>query len=1071
MERFKPELLPGSGRHLIEASAGTGKTYALMSLMMRALAVDGHQPENCLLMTFTRASTRELRARVRERLIGEIDQLSRGQSELTTVYPELSKDVGIERLNHALRQIDAIDIQTIHGFAIRLINDFGPSIGIPSFPVETELESVRQEVAIDCYRQLIREQGTQIIVSLTGGLKAFVGHAELAWKPIDTINPGTTVCPDLRGIMSEFTERKDALLSDIESLFALKGMTRKSLETHCASIEKATCRQDIPEKSAKYFLEREDKFKGTVFDQWVELVKPSDIEVQFRAYCLHQLRQQFRHRLNELGITDNDQVIRDAAEVANRLNNERPKHTLILVDEFQDTDRHQWAMLDHLYPDEPERFMVMVGDPKQAIYRFRGADTAFYHQIRKRLPDQSLWCLDTVYRSSQTVVDGLNALFDGNYTVGKELQYHPLNAGRPADISPLTMNHKEAAGFQWIDSLTPESVVKLTQSLLAGGQQGSCRIGSQPISEKDICVLVQSRATAQKIKQIGERFGLAFHYQNKTSIFSRRIARDMVLILEAIANPDDLSSVMSAASTTLMGFDLKAPGQLSEQSRFVELQTELFNARDLWKSDGPAAAITRVFETCSTAQRIPHTLNGLEDWNVLTHCLEIFGEDAKGLSPLEAAMWWSQQATSKKEADDRTSQRPPVGLGVMTINTIHGSKGLEYRVVILADEITGKTLSKSAWGFDYCDQNGSIIDLTNEAYEPALHDQEQDLNRLLYVALTRAKHAVFLGVPDTGSALHRLLHDRDINSLGADHQRIEVPAIDGVVEPFRVPTATQPPLKQPHIPSWFFRSFSGLIKHDIGHGIISKAADEDHAVVETDFNEKWHMVPGGPDTGNFIHAMLEWHADGKRDSEALQHFIKINWPIHLDPTHEPVVLDWIQQILSTEFMPQVRLGTLHVERKRPEPQFELPLRRGLQLQELFQACTAFSWWKPLTPPTDQTMNGHLIGFIDLVFEADGRFHIVDYKTNHLGPNDQAYTDERIELAMEQAFYPIQAAIYALALHRWLKTRLTHYDPDKHLGDVIYLFCRGINAPNRGSWKRPIEAAGVLALEEYCLCTQ
>ena len=211
-----------------------------------------------------------------------INSLAANQN--SRAYPELSKDGGIERLNHALRQIDAIDIQTIHGFAIRLINDFGPSIGIPSFPVETDVESLRQEVAIDCYRQLLKKQGVEIIRSLTGGLKAFVSHAELAWKPIDAINPHTTVCPDLSGIVSEFTARKDALLADIDPLFALKGMTRKYLEGHCAAIEKATTRQDIPEKSAKYFLDREKKFQGTVFDPWVELIKPSDIEVQFRAY-------------------------------------------------------------------------------------------------------------------------------------------------------------------------------------------------------------------------------------------------------------------------------------------------------------------------------------------------------------------------------------------------------------------------------------------------------------------------------------------------------------------------------------------------------------------------------------------------------------------------------------------------------------------------------------------------------------------------------------------------------------------------------------------------------------------
>ena len=1071
MERFKPELLPGSGRHLIEASAGTGKTHALMSLITRALAVDGHQPEHCLLMTFTRASTRELRARVRERLVEEIDLLTRGRSELTAAYPNFSGDQGIERLGRALRRLDTIEIQTIHGFAIRLVNDLGPSVGIPSFPVETDIGGIRQEVAIDCYRRLVTEHGAHHIGSLTGGLTAFVGHAELAWRPIDDIKPPSTQCPDLAAIGPEFVQRRNELLSDIESLFALNGMNRKSLETHTRNIENADTRQDIPNESAKYFLEREEKFDGTVFDQWVELIRPSDDEVKFRAYCLHQLREQLRLRLNELGISDNDQVIRDAAEVARRVDNERPTHTLILVDEFQDTDRHQWAMLDHLYPDEPQRLMVMVGDPKQAIYRFRGADTAFYHQVRNNLPDQRLWYLDTVYRSSQTMVDGLNALYDDNHPVGDVLRYKPLETGRPEDIRPLTMNDTETAGFQWIESLSPQTVVQLTASLLAGGQQCSCRIGTRPITEKDICILVQSRATAQKIKRLGGQFGLAFHYQNKASIFSRRIAREVVLVLEAIANPDDLSRVTSAASTTLMGFDLSAPGQLSERARFIELQTQLFNARDLWKSDGPAAAIASLFEACSTARRISHTLQGLEDWSVLNQCLEIFGEDAKGLSPLEAVIWWTQQAAPSKEADDRTSQRPPTDSGVVTINTIHGSKGLEYGVVILADEITGKAPPKNTWGLDYCDQNGSRIDLTKDALEPALQDQEEDLNRLLYVALTRAKHGVFLGVPEADSALSRLLNDRDILGLGRGHHVIEAPGIDDPLEQFTVPTAQGPVLKQPNIPSWFFRSFSGLIRHEGSHELMPGAGDEDDSNVETNLNEKWHMVPGGTGTGNFIHAILEWHADGVRDALAVGRFIKTNWPTHLDPTHEPVVVDWVHQILSTELTPSSVLGALSPKKKRPEPKFELPLRPRLRLSELFNACGAFSWWRPLTPPIDQTITGHLIGFIDLVYEADGRFHIVDYKTNHLGPRDQAYTDEYIEYAMGNAFYPIQAAIYALALHRWLKSRLKDYDPDRHLGEVIYLFCRGIHAPNRGIWRRPIEANGVLALEECCLCTQ
>jgi len=937
--------------------------------------------------------------------------------------------------------------------------------------VETDIGGIRQEVAIDCYRNLVAEHGAQHIGSLTGGLAAFVGHAALAWRPIDEIKPSSTRCPDLAVIASKFINRRDELLSDIDSLFALKGMTRKSLETHIANIKNAATRQDIPTKSAEYFLERKDKFDGTVFGQWVELIRPSDDEVKFRAYCLHQLRYQLRLRLNELGITDNDQVIRDAAAVARRVGSERPTHTLILVDEFQDTDRHQWAMLDHLYPDEPQRLMVMVGDPKQAIYRFRGADTTFYHQVRNSLPDQRLWYLDSVYRSSQTMVDGLNALFDDNHPVGDVLRYQPLKIGRPMDNPPLTVNETEAAGFQWIESLSPQTVVQLTASLLAGGRDGSCRIGTRPITEKDICVLVERRPTAQKIKQLGGRFGLTFHYQNKASIFSRPIAREMVSVLEAIANPDDLSRVTSAASTTLMGFDLSRPGKLSERSRFVELQTQLFNARDLWKSNGPAAAIACLFEACLTARKISHTCHGLEDWSVLNQCLEIFGEDAKGLSPLEAAIWWIQQADSSKEADDRTSQRPPTDSGVVKINTVHGSKGLEYCVIILADEISGKVPPKNTWGLDYCDHNGSKIDLTKAGLELALQDQEADLNRLLYVALTRAKHGVFLGVPESDSALNRLLDDRDIGNLGHGHHVIEVPRTDDPIEPFKVPTAQSPALKQPNMPSWFFRSFSGLIRQEGNHELMPGADDEFDANVETDLNEKWHMIPGGTETGNFIHAILEWHAGGVRDPLAVERFIRINWPTHLNPIHEPFLVDWVHQILSTELTPSSVLGVLSPNKKRPEPKFELPLRPGLRLSDLFEACGLFSWWRPLTPPIDQTIRGHLIGFLDLVFEADGRFHIVDYKTNYLGPRDQAYSDKHIESAMGHAFYPIQAAIYALALHCWLKNRLKDYDPERHLGEVIYLFCRGIHAPNRGIWRRPIEANGVLGLEECCLCTQ
>ena len=347
-----------------------------------------------------------------------------------------------------------------------------------------------------------------------------------------------------------------------------------------------------------------------------------------------------------------------------------------------------------------------------------------------------------------------------------------------------------------------------------------------------------------KIKRIGERQGLAFHYHSNSSIFTHALAREMVCILEAIANPDDLAVITTAASTRLMGLELNTPLRLTEQPKFTELQTALFNTRDQWNHDGPMFALTCLFESCQTAQRFPNNLSGLEDWNILTQCLEIFGEDAKGLTPLQAAQWWAGQAQQSAETREQTIARAPSGSNIVTISTIHGSKGLEYNVVILADQITAKPLPKTTWGFDYCDKNESKIDLTASARKYAVQDQNKDLNRLLYVALTRAKSAVFCGFPDPKGAVSRLLDQREIDSLGQHHEVFEIPTTNKPVVDFETPIEEPVNLQRPQAPEWFFRSFSGLISHETSHEVNRVRADEDPVDTEFDLNQKWHAIPG-----------------------------------------------------------------------------------------------------------------------------------------------------------------------------------------------------------------------------------
>ena len=176
--------------------------------------------------------------------------------------------------------------------------------------------------------------GSADVLALTGGIKAFMTHAELAWKPIEDIIPPNTECPDLGIIVSGFKARKTSVEPTIDDLVELDGLSNAAVRRHASKILNAQTRRDIPKKTIEYFLDREEEHEGTVFDDWVGLIKPCQTESEFRAYCLHELRALYAKRLAEHGITDNDQVIRDAALVASRLEVDGPSHTVILIDEL-----------------------------------------------------------------------------------------------------------------------------------------------------------------------------------------------------------------------------------------------------------------------------------------------------------------------------------------------------------------------------------------------------------------------------------------------------------------------------------------------------------------------------------------------------------------------------------------------------------------------------------------------------------------------------------------------------------------------------------------------------------------
>jgi exodeoxyribonuclease V beta subunit len=155
--------------------------------------------------------------------------------------------------------------------------------------------------------------------------------------------------------------------------------------------------------------------------------------------------------------------------------------------------------------------------------------------------------------------------------------------------------------------------------------------------------------------------------------------------------------------------------------------------------------------------------------------------------------------------------------------------------------------------------------------------------------------------------------------------------------------------------------------------------------------------------------------------------------------------------------------------KRPEPQFQLPLQPGLTHGRLHQAAQALSWYQGLKRDPSWPLNGQLTGFIDLIFTDGDRFHVLDYKTNWLGAAASAYDQPSLHACMLDAHYDLQAVLYGLALHRFLQLKLPDYAPETHLGDVIYFFCRGLDAPTQGIWRQPLDPRAMLKMEEQILC--
>ena len=1048
-QRIEPlewRTLPLSGRVLIEASAGTGKTYNIGLIFLRLILEANIPVEKILVVTFTDAAAQELRERLRTRLAeaerwlraraaGARDEL---ETWLENTYPGEAAQLALRRVQLARVDLDRAPIATIHAVCQRILRDFpldsGSGFGAETLFDETEL---LRECLDDFWR-----------------LRYLDGASDPAEDDVVAKGPQDLLW-DLRDLLA-----RDARLLALDA--------------------GATVR-------ARVLLDAFEFCRG---------------EIARRA----RARDGATYAMLIDGVYER---LRAAPQFAETLYAQYPA---ALIDEFQDTDRRQYEIFDRIYRDAdaaPRGLLAMIGDPKQAIYAFRGGDIAAY--LRARAQADVAFALAVNQRSSAALVEACNALYAhaGGGFDDINVQYQRVSAAGRADEKPyagvpvvihLFRGGATNADGKLLQALGPLEELALEDCAariveLLGDPART--IGGRRVAPGDIAVLLPNNAqvAALRARLVGR--GVPCVGSGRGSVFDTDIARELELMLHALVNCGDERAVRGALATRLLGWS--HAGLLAAQGEGTAFERELETFarwRELAGSCGVLAVLREV--VAAHGARLLALADGERVLTDLRHLGEALAEHEIGAGLEGAVAWFSavRREGENVELDAAQARQLRIESDAQRVQlmTLHAAKGLEFAIVFLplAWRVTDRGGARKPKVLHFHDAaDAACIDLGSAdfAANVARHYREdlQERLRLLYVALTRAVHAVHVYWVDrprkTGDAWEIPAIDELIRpaqralglregegSLVAMAQRLGRIEIAGPATAMAAKHAeltesnaargARTPLPELRAFLWL-HSFSSLTRNATAD-VESAAADEAEVADETVAAAPEIADPRllaldvwrGRHFGDGAHQLLEDSLDAPIDRQAVAcRFAKLGLhPRSGDDDAFAVAAQMLERARTSDLGDGLRLADLSPAARVAEFEFQFPV--GVSVRRLRDIGARHDCEDAFANLSATTLNGMLTGFVDVIFEYRGRYHVLDYKTNRLGPGMADYQGASLDAAMRAHHYPLQALLYTVALHRYLGQRVDAYSPERHLGDSLYLFLRAVGlSPGAGVWRR------------------
>lgn len=1087
-KEFDAATVALEGSNLIEASAGTGKTYSIAILVLRLVLEQQLSVKEVLMVTFTKAAVAELEERIRL-FIRSAYKVSTGKTikddniiSLVQKAIAASDEKQVEqRLKEAVLFLDETSVLTIHSFCQQTLNEFAfetdqlfgaEMLEDPQQLVEDEVQRFWRKYVTTLKVELLQQIWSKDLMEniVKASIEHLSGKKYLSYDDAKDYSITEAEQDEWVKELTAVTQKKEAAATAVLEYIITHAARLKALSESNGYAKKSLLLLiDTPAVFLSEMLKkRTSAYIPKLYQDILDLADQAEmaeeahkaisnaIHIRLQCFAISKVAagvQEFKQRNNLLGYDDmisnlhKALVERDNPALMAAMQN---KYRAVFVDEFQDTDRQQFEIFDKAYGTGT--ILFYIGDPKQSIYAWRKADIFTYFKARDGV--SNLYSMNRNYRSSAPLISAMNNFFlptpdfDTFYFKGEEdvIEYQEVESPAQNTKGLFYKNNVADAPISIYKLPNTEQLVEAVGAQVALLlQPGSYRIEDEPIRPSDIGILVRSRRQGMDVKAALARLGIPAVTIDDAKVLQTEEATYLLYLMEAMTDPDR-SSINRALLSSFTGLTVAEILILDD-----EVTLGLFsNYKNRWTQDGIYTALMDFVADFDVRNILLQSENGERIMTNLFQLIELVhqAQSRKNLSMAELISWLKRGIDGMATDGDEYMLRVESDEEAVKIVTIHKSKGLEYKIVLAP--FLDFAESRNIELVSYRDpETGDYVaaeksKLTEDQEKWYKQQAEQENRRLLYVAITRAVYKCYI-FRNSYYYVSTLLEF--LKAITPDDVLIkaetEIPEAKGyryrenIPAPARITQDTVHfSLKEQY---WRKMSYTMLAaKHEILPR--ERALPQENEYDTFIFN----TLRRGAKTGNLLHFIFEkvdftddtrW---GKWLEEAVRRFAPGQQELYL-----PMLRQLLEHVLNAVIHIEgetFSLSSVSLRRRITEFEFDFPVAafETAQLNSLSDTVAIVA-----VKLNNGELEGIMNGKMDLFFEHNGKYYILDWKSNYLGFSMPDYSPEALAAALNENNYHLQYLLYTVAAKKYLETRLPAFDYETQFGGVIYLFVRGV----------------------------